>query len=99
MFHFDSNASSSIHYASICSGIFSFDRTISNSYAFIRLGSELLKIMQKQDSKHKSIVSILKKSFGKHFNIFNVLTDAADNFIKRLSLHSAGTGYKMTKSL
>ena len=33
---------------------------------------------------------MLKKIFGKHFNVFNVLADRADSFIKLFSLHCAG---------
>lgn len=35
------------------------------------------------------IISILKKVFGKHLNIFQLSVDNADNFIKVLSLHWA----------
>ena len=33
---------------------------------------------------------MLKKTFGKHFNIFYGFEDTADNFIKLFSLHRAG---------
>ena len=46
--------------------------------------------MQKQGSKHRSITSILKKIFGKHFSVFNIFTYTADNIIKPFSLHWVG---------
>ena len=51
------------------------------------LSNLLLKRMQKKDIEYRSIASMLKKIYGKHFNVFKVFTDIADNFIKLFSLH------------
>ena len=48
---------------------------------------------------------MLKKIFGKHFNVFNVFTDIGDNFIEitfqiiSRSLHWAGPAHKRKKKL
>ena len=79
--HMNSNIPSNIYYASIDSS-----RTTSDINTFITLSNCLLKRIQKQGSKHKSITSILNKIFGKHFTVFNVSADTAANFIKLFSL-------------
>ena len=40
----------------------------------------------KKVNKHRSIISLLKKIFDKHFTVFNVFADTAANFIKNFSL-------------
>ena len=45
--------------------------------------------MQKQSSKKRFIISILKKIFGKNFKVSNVFAGTADSSIKTLSLHWA----------
>ena len=45
--------------------------------------------MQKQSSKQRFIISILKNIFGKNFKVSNVFAGTADSFIKTLSLHWA----------
>ena len=45
-----------------------------------------LKIIQKQGSQYRSIISTLNKIFEKHFIVFNVFPDIATNFIKLFSL-------------
>ena len=63
-------------------------RTISsNSNNFITITNQPLKRMQKQGSENGFIVSMLKITFGKGFNVFNVFVDTAGSFIKLLSLH------------
>ena len=42
--------------------------------------------MKKQRSKHRSIISMLNKIFGNHFTAFDILADAATNYIKFFSL-------------
>ena len=49
--------------------------------------------MHKQGSKHRSVISMFKKLFGKHVNVFNVFADTVYNFIKLFSLHWAGPVY------
>ena len=72
MRHLDSSIPSNIYYTSIGSKIPRFDRTASDSNTFIRLSNQLLKRMQKQGSKHRSIIFMLNKRIGKHYNVFNV---------------------------
>ena len=82
MLHFDSNIPSNIYYAFIGCEILRFARTTSNRNNFIILANQLLERIQKQGIKHKFIIAKLKKIFGEHFNVFNVLADTADNFTK-----------------
>ena len=83
---FDSNITWNIYCASIGSEILKFARTISDMNTFVTLSNRLLKMMQKQESKYRSITSMLNKVFGKHFTVFNVFTDITANFIKPFSL-------------
>ena len=73
--HFDSNIPSNIYYASIGSGILSFVKTTSDINTFVTLSNRLLKRMKKQGSKRRIIISMLNKSFGKHFSIFNLFAE------------------------
>ena len=82
MSHLDSYIPLNIYYTSISSEIVGFVRTTSEINAFVTLSNGLLKKMQKQGSKHRSIISMLKKIFGKHF-VFNTFADKKTNFIKR----------------
>ena len=56
-----------------------FVRTTSDMNTLVTRSSRLLKRMQKQVSKHRFIISVLNKIFGKHFTVFNVVTDTAAN--------------------
>ena len=71
-----------IYYASVGSEIV---RNVINTLGrntFVTLSTRLLERMQKQASKHRSIIFLLNKVFGKHFNVFNVLADMASNVVK-----------------
>lgn len=88
------NISSNIYYASTGSEVLRLARTSSGSNAFIAFDNHLWETVQKQGSKHKFIVSMLKKIFVKHFNIFNTFADIPDNFIKHFFLHKQGLNVK-----
>ena len=85
--HLDCNSPSNIYYASISSKIFRFARTTLNINTSVTPSNHILTRMQKQGSKHRSIIFMLKKIFGKHFTVLNAFADAAANFIKLFSLH------------
>ena len=89
--HLDSNISSNIYYESIGFDIIKFVRTNSDVDTFVTLPSCLLKKIQKQEIKHRSIMSMSNKIFGKYITVFNVLGDTAANFIKLFSLPLART--------
>ena len=55
--------SSNIYNVFIVPEILRFSRTTSHSNAFITLSNQPLEIMQKQSSKHKLIIFMLKKFF------------------------------------
>ena len=78
MTHFNSNILSDIYFSSIGSVNFRFARTTSDSNT-CRL--------QKQDSKHSFLITMLNKLFSKRFHDFKVFAETADNFIKLSSLH------------
>ena len=59
-----------------------FVRTTLGLNTFVILPNCLLKRMQKQRSKHRSIISMLNKIFDKHFTVFNVFADKAANLIR-----------------
>ena len=84
--YLDSNVRSNIYYAFIDPTILSFFRPISDISDFFTLSNQHLKKMQKQGIKYRSIISMLKKIFGKYLNFFKVFTDPAENFIKLSSL-------------
>ena len=65
--YLDSNVPSNIYYAFIDPTILSFFRPISDISDFFTLSNQHLKRMQKQGIKYRSIISILKKIFGKFF--------------------------------
>ena len=88
------NISSNIYYASTGSEVLRLARTSSGSNAFVAFDNQLLETVQKQGSKHKSIVSMLKKIFVKHFNVFDTFADTPDNFIKHFLLHEQGLNVK-----
>ena len=77
---------STIYYASIDYKILRFNRTTSDMNTFVTLSNLLLKRMQKHGSKHRSIISILNKIFGKNFTVLKVFSDTAANFIELFSL-------------
>ena len=87
MSHLESSIPSNINYAPIGAESLRFARTTSDSNIFIRLANQLLKRIQRWGSKHRSIIPMLKKILGKHFNVFNAFADAADDFIKHFLLH------------
>ena len=87
--HLDSNIPSYIYYGSIGFGTLRFFKTTSGSKTYATLANKPLKRMQKQSSKQRFIISILKKTFGKNFKVSNVFAGTADSFIKTLSLHWA----------
>ena len=68
-------------------------RTTSDNDAFTALADQFLNRMQKQCSKQRSTISMLKKIFRRHLNVFNIFADTADNFITVSSLHLAGPVY------
>ena len=84
--HLDSNIPSNIYYASIGFKVLRFDRNSSDINTFLTLSNCLWKRMQKQGSKHRSIIYMLSKIFGKNFTVFNVFADRAANFIQSFSL-------------
>ena len=59
-----------------------FSGTTLDMNTFVTLFNHLLKKMQQQESRHRSIISILNKIFGKHFTVFNNFADIEANFIK-----------------
>ena len=63
------------------------NRSKSDNSTFIKPANQLLKRMQKQSSRHISIISLLKEIFGKHFSVFHVFADTADKFTKPFTLH------------
>ena len=63
-----------------------------DSNAFIRLSNQLLKRMPKHGSKQKSN-PMSNTIFGEHFNVFKVLADTADNFIKVFSVDTEHANY------
>ena len=85
--HLDSNNPSNIYYASIDSKMLRFARSTLDINTFVTLSNHILTRMQKQGSKHRSIIFKLNKIFGKHFTVFNIFADTAANFIKLFSLH------------
>ena len=89
--HLGSNVPSEISYASIGSEILRFARTTSDSNAFITFANQFLKKMQKENSKHKSIISKLVKNNLSTFNFLDffliIFADTADNFIALCSFH------------
>ena len=82
----DSNIPSNIYYQSIGSEILRFGRTTLEINTFVTLSICLLKRMQKQRRKHRSMVSMLNKIFSQHFTVFKVLVDKKANVIKVFSL-------------
>ena len=68
--HLDSNIPSNIYYAYIGSKILWFARTTLDKNTFLTLTNLLLKRMHKRGNKHRSIISMLNKMFGKHFTIY-----------------------------
>ena len=78
--HLDSNIPSNIYDASIGSEILRFARTTSDKITFVTLSNRLLERMKKQGRKHRSIISMLNKIFGKQFTIINLFPDTAANF-------------------
>ena len=81
--HLDNNIPSNIYNASMGSEILKFPVTTSDINTFVTLSLRFIKRIQKQRSKHRSILSMLNKIFGKPtlFNVFGD-TDTAANFIK-----------------
>ena len=69
-------------------------RTSCHSNISITLSNQLKKRIQKQGINHRSIITLLKKTFHKSFNIFTVFEDTRDNFIRTFSLHWAGDVHK-----
>ena len=84
--HVDSNIRSNIYYVSIDPEIFRFARNTSDINAFVALFNRLFERMQKQGSKHRSIISKLNKIFSKGLTIFDVSVEKGKNFIKLFSL-------------
>ena len=82
--YLDSNIPLNIYYASIVSGRFA--RTTSDINTFVTLSHRLLKKIQKQQSKHRAIRSLLNGIFGKYVTLFDIFADAAAHFIKFFSL-------------
>ena len=80
------NFLSNVYYASIGSETLRFDRTASDMNTFVTLPNRLLKTMQKQQNKHRSIISRLSKIFDKNSTVCNVFADITANFIKLFSL-------------
>ena len=78
----DSNIPSNIYDARIGSEILRFARINSDINTFTTLSNRLLKRMKKQGRKHRSIISMLNKIFGKQFAIINIFADAVANFSK-----------------
>ena len=72
--------------ASIGSESLRLFRATSDINTLVTLHNFLLKRMQKQGSKQRSIISMLNKIFYKHFTVFNVFTSTAANLIKLCSL-------------
>ena len=66
--------------------ILRFTRSTFDSGAFITLPNQVLKSMEKQGTKHRSILPC-QKILGKHFNAFNLFAGTADTFLKLFSLH------------
>lgn len=64
--------------------MFKVSRTTSDSNTLRKLANpnQHLKIMQKQDNKHRFLISMLNNIFGQHFNVFYVFVDTLDNLIK-----------------
>ena len=83
MSQLDSNTPWNIYYLIID---YENSRTTSDINDFVKLFNCLLKRMQKQGSKNRSIIPMLNKTFVKHFNVFKVSRDASANFIKLFSL-------------
>ena len=79
----DSNTPWNIYYLFID---YENSRTTSDINDFVKLFNCLLKRMQIQGSKNRSIIPMLNKNFVKHFNVFKVSRDASANFIKLFSL-------------
>ena len=81
--HLDNNIPSNIYNTSMGSEILKFPITTSDINTFVTLSLRFIKRIQKQRSKHRSILSMLNKIFGKPtlFNVFGD-TDTAANFIK-----------------
>ena len=84
--HLDSNIPSNICYASIGFKVLRFARNSSDINTFVTLSNCLWKRMQKQGSKHRSIIYMLSKIFGKNFTVFNIFADRAAKFIQPFSL-------------
>ena len=82
MSHLTINIPSDIYYSGIGSKIIRFTRTTSYLNSFVTLYSLLLKGMQKQGSKHRFIISLLNKVFGKHFtsSYFHCLEQELQNY-------------------
>ena len=83
--HLGSNISSDIYNASIGSEAMRFAGNTSESNTFVTFANQLLKRMQKENSKHRFVISKLIKN---NFSTFNFLdffliffADTADNFI------------------
>lgn len=69
--------------------MFKVSRTTSDSNTLRKLANQHLKIMQRQDNKHRFLISMLNKIFGQHFNVFYVFVDTLDNLIKLFLLDRA----------
>ena len=78
--------SSNIYYTSVGSEVLRLARSTSDINVFVTLSNCLLKRIQEKGSKHRSMISMLNKIFGKDSTIFSVFADTAANFIKPSSL-------------
>ena len=67
-------------YSSIGSGILRFARSNLGIISFVGVSNRRNKGVQ--GSKHRSVISMLNKIFGKHVTIFKDLIDTTEKFIK-----------------
>ena len=67
-------------YSSIGSGILRFARSNLGITCFVEFSNQRNKGVQ--GSKHRSVISMLNKIFGKHVTVFKDLIDTTEKFIK-----------------
>ena len=74
-------------YAFLGPEILRFARTTHDGNTVITLADQILKRMQKEGSKHKFILAMVKEIFTRNFSVLKVFADVPDDFIKLSSLH------------
>lgn len=82
------NIPSNIYYASIGSEILNFARTTSHINTFVTLSNRLLKRMQKQGNKRRSITTIANKYSVVNISLFSTFLQTTANFFHCYSQNS-----------